>query len=347
MTLDIRGSLKNTKIKPNAFVVFDELLSNAIDSYLIRKNNEPELLGLEVNLLVEFFDIDFEGRKVDFKITCSDNGAGFSDGQVKAFATKDTTFKDDLGINGIGLCKGSGRIQFLHYFSRLKIDSSYKDADEIKHRVLRIDSSIKEIDESSFEMLKSTEQEIKTTFTLDLIKPDIYERFFDSTNLREEFSVESLKNHVMFSFLQRFVSLKNVLGDFKINFETIYVGNKEETSLDSTHIPSITSQKPLNIPYKLSNGKESSELERFTVSHYKLNKSDYKLKRNYVGLCAKSSAVKNIVTKYLKTKALENNDIDGYYHIVLVESHYLDERVNTQRDDFDIPTDSQIGRAHV
>lgn len=41
MTLDIRGSLKNTKLSSNAYVVFEELLSNAIDSYLIRKHLEP------------------------------------------------------------------------------------------------------------------------------------------------------------------------------------------------------------------------------------------------------------------------------------------------------------------
>ena len=36
MTLDIRGSKKNTRISDNRSVVFEELMSNAIDSYLIR-----------------------------------------------------------------------------------------------------------------------------------------------------------------------------------------------------------------------------------------------------------------------------------------------------------------------
>ena len=38
MTLDIRGSIKNTKLSKNPYVVFEELISNAIDSYLIRKD---------------------------------------------------------------------------------------------------------------------------------------------------------------------------------------------------------------------------------------------------------------------------------------------------------------------
>ncbi|WP_404979930.1 transposase [Bradyrhizobium sp. Arg816] len=37
-----------------------------------------------------------------------------SDGDLKAFLTKDTSYKDELPIFGIGQCKGAGRIQFFH-----------------------------------------------------------------------------------------------------------------------------------------------------------------------------------------------------------------------------------------
>ena len=49
MTLDVRGSLKNTKINKNYYVVIDELLSNAIDSYLIRKSTDKVVKGLKVS----------------------------------------------------------------------------------------------------------------------------------------------------------------------------------------------------------------------------------------------------------------------------------------------------------
>lgn len=32
MTLDIRGSIKNTKLSLNQYVVFEELIANAIDA---------------------------------------------------------------------------------------------------------------------------------------------------------------------------------------------------------------------------------------------------------------------------------------------------------------------------
>ncbi|WP_018457251.1 MULTISPECIES: hypothetical protein [unclassified Bradyrhizobium] len=52
MTLDIRGSIKNTKISSNPYVVFEELISNAIDSFLIRKH-EDEVADHDIWLLSE------------------------------------------------------------------------------------------------------------------------------------------------------------------------------------------------------------------------------------------------------------------------------------------------------
>ena len=79
MALDVRGSLKNTRINQNTYVLIDELLSNAIDSYLIRKNNFPTPDGLKDTFSIEFFDKELVGDKYDFKIACTANGAGLGD----------------------------------------------------------------------------------------------------------------------------------------------------------------------------------------------------------------------------------------------------------------------------
>ena len=332
MALDIRGGLKNTRINNNKYVVIDELLSNAIDSFLIRKNGDPTVPGLEVSFLIEFFPRVLDGSQVEFKITCTDNGAGFGDEQIKAFVTKDTTYKDDLAIEGIGKCRGSGRIQFFHYFSKVNIDSTYQSAEGLKRCKLSVDdSSVKEIDEHSFTHEANTESVIRTISTLDVIKPEIFEKLFNGKDLREDFSADSLKHYVMVNFLQRFVSLKERLGNFQISFQTVYAGQQEASTLVQSDIPQITEKKDILVHYADANGQEIDAFESFSISHYKLSKSAYKLKRNFVALCAKSSAVKIITNKFLKTKTLENNDIGGFFHIILVESDYLNEHVNEQR----------------
>ncbi|RDD69754.1 hypothetical protein DVR11_19930 [Paracoccus versutus] len=45
--------------------------------------------------------------------------------------------------------------------------------------------------------------------------------------------------------------------------------------------------------------------------------------------------VEDISSNYLRTKTLENNAIDGFFHIILIEGDILDESVNEQRDGFD------------
>ena len=341
MTLDIRGSLKNTKINKNTYIFIDELFSNAIDSYLIRKHVNPSLAALNIDLSIEFTRIElFDNGQFDLTITCTDNGAGFEDHQVKAFVTKDTSYKDDLAIEGIGECRGSGRIQFLHYFKTIKVDSRYESGHGMLRRTLCInDSSNKEINEDSFAQEKIEDKQVETTIVLAGLKPTIYEKLFAGNDLRDDFSAESLKNYVMVTFLQRFVSLKDRLGAFCITITTNEAG-ASRSSLTPDDLPEVTTTKNIVVYYKDEQGRDTNKSEVFTLSHYKLVKTQFRLRRNLVALCAKSSAVKNVTSKYLKPKSIENNDIGGYYHIVLIESKYLSEHVNSQRDDFNLPEDA-------
>lgn len=137
MTLDIRGSLKNTKVSSNRYVVFEELLSNSIDSFLIRQHTQPSALDLTVTVDVRLFASDLLGEELDVAITCSDNGCGLGPEQIDAFLTKDTSYKDDLAIAGIGRCKGSGRIQFFHHFSRVGLHSTYRTDTGIMREALK------------------------------------------------------------------------------------------------------------------------------------------------------------------------------------------------------------------
>ncbi|WP_271614964.1 hypothetical protein [Bradyrhizobium sp. CCBAU 51627] len=54
--------------------------------------------------------------------------------------------------------------------------------------------------------------------------------------------------------------------------------------------------------------------------------------------------MKDITSSYLRTRTEQNNPVGGFHHIVLIESDYLDQRVNEQRDDFDnIPDEIPSG----
>ncbi len=346
MALDIRGSRKITRINKDIFSCVDELISNSIDSYLIRKSRERALPGLKIDLEIIFNDYKtelFEGPITNVAINCTDNGDGFAASQVKAFITAGTTYKDDLSIAGIDQCKGAGRIQFLHYFRHIQIDSVFVEGNVKSRRTLHIDGeSDREINKDSFKDGHANKTlPLSTTVTLRDIRQDILDKQLRGKNLRQMFSVDSVLDHIMINFLPRLVSLQEQLGDFCIR---ILAKNAENASgprlLNAANLPSVHEKRKIRIPYLTEDGSNSTSSEEFVISHYKLDKSKFALKKNLVALCAKSSIVKLITHKYLP-KNIETRDIDGFYHIILVESDYLNRYVNVSRDDFDIPPDTR------
>lgn len=84
------------------------MLSNAIDAYLIRKNSATTVPPFHLKIDIEVIGTDLFDEKFDIEVSCEDNGVGFGDQEVKSFVTKDTTYKDQLQILGIGKCKGAG-----------------------------------------------------------------------------------------------------------------------------------------------------------------------------------------------------------------------------------------------
>lgn len=341
MTLDIRGSLKNTRKSKNTHVVIDELLANSIDAFLIRRATAQDALSLDVKLSVKATKADLLGEEYDLQVECFDNGCGLGPDQQKAFLTKDTSYKDDLKISGIGRCKGAGRVQYFHHFGKVSVSSIYEDEGKKHHISLPPKDNRKEIDESDFVIEPRRDGEVGMGVRLSGVLPKIRETVFTVANVQKWMQADALKQYVLFSVLQRFVSLKNELGEFRIRFESDLDGQISKAILQASDIPAHTSVTPLEVKHVEQDKTISTTL---TVTHYKLDEKVYPLPNNVVGLCAKSAIAEHITGRYLRTKTLENNAIDGFFHIILVEGDILDEGVNEQRDGFDkIPEENGTG----
>jgi hypothetical protein len=338
MTLDIRGSKKTTRISDNRFIVFEELLSNAIDSYLIRKNETPNIPPLDVRFQIDLYTSDmFTEDTIGVQLICKDNGAGLGDKQVKAFVTKDSTFKDDLKITGIGKCFGSGRVQYFHFFDHLSITSIYQEDNKCLLRELDVASNTKEISENSFRKSDSDSNYIETKITLKGLASDAYKAHFALKSLLSEFSPKNIKHHLLITFLQRFVTLKNIVGDFNVQIETSLHGVAGE--------PENISE--LDLPLKLPvddifiscvhGNEEVARKHKLSISTYPFPEVDYPGFEHDVALCANSSIVKSLSNKFLKVKKDKTRAIDGKFYLILIESDYLENRVNVRRDNFEIP----------
>ena len=346
MTLDIRGSLKNTKISSDGYVVLEELISNSIDAFLIREHTDPGLRSLAVLIEADITSSGLLADGSDISITCTDNGCGFGDDQADAFVTKDTSYKDDLAIAGIGKCKGAGRIQFFHHFERVGIRSTYRSEGKVLTRSLPLVAARKKIDLADFLVSDGKAEDIGTTITLDGLKPATRERLYKTDALGEVFSAANMRRYMLIAFLQRLVSLKSELGEFSISFETRYPkGRVETTSLSAADLPPVTEVRAAEVEERdPRSGGPLGKSTRFTLSHYKLDASVFDLPRNAISFCAKSSPVQDITRRYLRTVTEQNRPVDGFHHIVLIEGDLLDRRVNEQRDGFDgIPDEIPVG----
>lgn len=346
MTLDIRGSIKNTKLSSNPYVVFEELISNAIDSFLIRKHSDPSVPNMRVEIEVDFSSEDMLEDRENMTISCKDNGCGFGEDQLNAFVTKDTSYKDDLSISGIGKCKGAGRIQFFHFFSGLWISTTSQQDSGIIKREMRYSEPQKQIGAEDFSIDPGREEEIGTIVVLEQFKESVRARIAHGEALSSLFSASILKRKMLIAFLQRLIGLDSRLGDFEISFVTHHWKNGEQNDfLRRSDLPTVTTERTVKIEERDPNsGSNLGTYQSFKLSHYQLDTVQYGLPKNAIAFCAKSSPVKEITPRYLRTRAEQNNPVSGYHHIVLIESDYLDQRVNEQRDDFDgIPAEIPSG----
>ncbi|MEQ1403591.1 hypothetical protein ABK249_01480 [Neorhizobium sp. Rsf11] len=346
MTLDIRGSIKNTKLSSNQYVIFEELLSNAIDAYLIRRHTDAKVPSMAIEVVVAFSAADLLDDREVMSVSCKDNGCGLGDDQIKAFLTKDTSYKDDLLIAGIGKCKGSGRVQFFHHFAALSIDSFYRQGDAVLKRELRYVEPTKQIDVDDFISGPGEENDIGTLIQLDRFKEAVRPRISHGEPLSSLFSAPVLRKQMLVAFLQRLVGLGDQLGDFEIRFVSRHWLHSDETEiLQRSDLPVVTAERTVDVEERdPATGRGLGSFQQLKLSHYQLDASLYDLPRNAIAFCAKSSPVKDITALYLRTRTEQNNPLGGFHHIVLIEGDYLDNRVNEQRDDFDnIPAEIPSG----
>ena len=359
MTLDIRGSIKNTKLSSNPYVVFEELISNSIDSYLIRKHSDPSVPSMLIEIAVDFFPIDMHEDTENMEVICKDNGCGLGEYQRKAFLTKDTSYKDDLTISGIGKCKGAGRIQFFHHFSGLSIDSTYSQGGEVFRCEMTYAEPQKQIDADDFKISAGKRSAIGTIFKLTQFKKSILNRIVRGNALSNLFSASVLKKQMLVTFLQRLIGFDDRLGEFEINFIArhwkfseqgdLKKDSEQSELLKHSDLPVVTKECLVKVAESDPNtGNSLGSYQTFKISHYELDAGQYDLPKSAIAFCAKSTPVKDITQLYLRTKAEQNNPVNGLHHIILIESDYLDQRVNEQRDDFDnIPEEIQINDMFV
>ncbi|MFQ6311838.1 hypothetical protein [Lysobacter capsici] len=287
---------------------------------------------------VKILDVDLLGAQFDVVIECMDNGVGFGDDEVKAFVTKDSTYKDRLQISGIGKCKGAGRIQFFHHFDRLAINSVFEKDGKIARRTLQVDESTREISEQSFVETAASGMNIATIFTLTGRRQNqlTADQKAEQRPVSEIFLAETVTAHLYTSLLQRLIILKKLIGEFKIEVASQYGDQVNAKTIESKDLPEPVGE-PVAIRLFCHHSKEFRSGPLMKVTRYSFPALEFANFQHEVALCANAAAVQEITKRYLRHANERKQPADGKFELLLIESDLLEERVNQQRDGFDIP----------
>ena len=133
LNTSLKGRLRNTNLpKTSALLPLLEAVVNSIHSIdeRIKKEKTFQLVDSYIRVkLIRSGQSTIDGTKeelIGFEII--DNGIGFTENNYNSFCTLDTDYKLDRG------CRGIGRLLWLKAFSKVTIESNYKEEKENKYR---------------------------------------------------------------------------------------------------------------------------------------------------------------------------------------------------------------------
>src|SRR5690554_5398774 len=117
--LSFTGVLHDIKKSSTSLSPIFEAFTNALESIKLKKNSENNFNNGKI--VISIFTNELTDKTSEFRaLEIFDNGLGFNEKEFKRF----NTFKDNSkGYKNLG----SGRIQYVHFFDKTLIKSTFKE----------------------------------------------------------------------------------------------------------------------------------------------------------------------------------------------------------------------------
>lgn len=295
--------------------IVDEDISSRVSQYDVifeAITNAIHANATSIDCILNSFDNPIKdneteiARKKVHTITVRDNGDGLHDANYDSFCKYRTEYKKNLG------CKGVGRFVFLKVYNYANFTSSLANTQEVRSFKFDFDFDTDNI--------KSTPSKVGENLT-EVTLNSLFESYLNHDkhiDRRIEMDLEAIREKVLLNLIATLFFYKKKGVEITISFI-------DQTTSDQVFI------KPNDIPdFKerkfIVKDREGKEFE-FTLNH-RIENVDGKLNAYY---CANNRTVCEFAEKDLKL-----NFPYGYSGYLLLESKYLNTRVNHERNDFDI-----------
>ena len=313
--------IKGIKKNSNPLQPIFEAFTNALESlYALNKEiNETSLKEYTICIRIYYSSLLLPDtpHKLN-KIEVEDNGIGFNDSNFERFLR----YKDSRkGYNN----RGSGRVQFLHFFKNTKFESVYpKDNDGfIKRSFFLTKEKIQNNIIGGIYADTDSEGPRKTTVTFtDLIS-------IQDQNYYDKLSLNTFKDHFISHYISKLCAIRNNLP--QIIFEQYLDGSLElSENIKIEDIPSLYKQNTFDINYvTLKDNKitTTQNHETFILKSFKIENSI--LNKNEILFTSKDEVVR--ATKP-KIDLIQGNDsINENRFLFLLSSDYIDKKDSDNR----------------
>lgn len=245
-------------------------------------------------------------RKKVHTITVRDNGDGLHDNNYDSFCKYRTEYKKALG------CKGVGRFVFLKVYNYANFSSSLASIQEVRSFKFDFD-----FDTDNIKSTPSKVEQNLTEVTLNSLS-ESYINLEKHIDRRIEMDLEAIREKVLLNLIP-----------------TLFFYKKKGVEITISFIDQTSSDKAIIEPKDIPDFKESEfivmdrEGKKFEfILNHRIENIDGKLNAYY---CANNRTVCDFAEKDLKL-----NFPYGYSGFLLLESTYLNTRVNHERNDFEI-----------
>ena len=287
-------------------------------------------------LAIEAKDAVFNFRSIEV----IDNGQGLTpDNYNRVIDLRD----DRKGFHN----KGTGRVQFLHFFEKTYIDSVFACEDNVHTRIMLVLSKSKEfIDDHNAFVRKDICEEVgadvpittKVTFENPLDKKDA--EFYANISAGE------LKKQLIRHFLTKLCDAKGHLPQMTVVRSVLDNDDEksERLSILSDDVPSPANNENITVNYsKLGDNNTiatSEKTERFRMRSFVL--PAHELEKNEISLVSKGETAESFSLDDLQPDEI----INGNRYMVLLSGEYIDKSDSDTRGNLSILTAKEFKKIH-
>ena len=322
-----KNEVKTIKKSGSAFQFLYEAFMNAWEAIVERFTPEHINLGsIRINLYRTDNLASQSNGIYDFvKFEIVDNGIGINDVNYSRLLN----LRDDSKKMSN---KGTGRIQYIHFFDHTYIDSVYQNDDKT-HTRRRITLSKNDafLSKNAIIRLDGLEIcgdcELGTTVTFDTPLVDKDKTVYSTVTL------DDLQKEFVKHFLSLLCENRSKLPKIKI---TSFINNEEadSVSIKDGDIPTPDKDEPIEIAYsKLDEKQKIVQCERKEVFNLKAFRLPHnELKNNAIYLVSKGSTGVSIDLYNLK----KDDQIDGKRYMFLLSGDYLNDKDRDERGNLEL-----------